>query len=138
MFLQRIKSTHLRQSTRLLSQISGLNQQTVKALQRDTELRENHLKPNESHDDHSYRKKLIYRSKQRGWLEVDLILGSWAELNIPKLSKSQLLEYEKVLNLETIEIFYAVSKPDKDLPESLKSEVLTDIREYAKSNPFQK
>lgn len=28
-----------------------------------------------------YRKKLLYRSKQRGWLEVDLILGSWANFH---------------------------------------------------------
>ena len=24
------------------------------------------------------RKRLVYRSKQRGWLEVDLLLGTWA------------------------------------------------------------
>jgi succinate dehydrogenase assembly factor 2 len=28
--------------------------------------------------DEAHRKKLIYRSKQRGWLEVDLLMGSFA------------------------------------------------------------
>ncbi|KAI2495744.1 Flavinator of succinate dehydrogenase [Fragilaria crotonensis] len=27
------------------------------------------------------KKRLVYRSKQRGWLEVDLLLGTWANEN---------------------------------------------------------
>lgn len=137
MFLRR--NRRLLHSRRFFSQISGLNpDQKVKAMERDIELRKNHLKSNENNDEEAYRKKLIYRSKQRGWLEVDLILGTWAEQNIPNLEKTELEEYEKILNLETIEIFYAVSKPDKDVPDSLKSATLTKIREFAKTNPFQK
>ena len=45
-----------------------------------------------------YKKQLIYRSKQRGWLEVDLILGSWATDNVMSLSESQLKQYESILN----------------------------------------
>jgi succinate dehydrogenase assembly factor 2 len=33
------------------------------------------------------RKRLIYRSKQRGWLEVDLLMGTWAVEHVPKLSE---------------------------------------------------
>ena len=40
----------------------------------------------------SYRKRLLYRSKQRGWLEVDIILGSWASHHLPKLDKNTLLK----------------------------------------------
>ena len=28
------------------------------------------------------KKRLVYRSKQRGWLEVDLLLGTWASENV--------------------------------------------------------
>ena len=40
-------------------------------------------------------KKLLYRSKQRGWLEVDLILGSWASKNLKNLSNNDLLKFCK-------------------------------------------
>ena len=38
----------------------------------------------ESHifDEHdAFRRRLLYRSKQRGWLEMDLMLGSWVRAN---------------------------------------------------------
>ena len=57
-----------------------------------------------------YRKKLLYRSKQRGWLEVDLILGSWATDNISKLSYLELKNYEKFLNKDTTEIYDLIIK----------------------------
>ncbi len=52
-----------------------------------------------------YRKQLLYRSRQRGWLEVDLILGSWAADNIMKLSLPDLNKYEKILEKETTEVY---------------------------------
>ena len=38
------------------------------------------------------RRRLIYRSRQRGWLEVDLLLGKWATENVPKLNAEQLIQ----------------------------------------------
>lgn len=38
-------------------------------------------------------------------LEVDLLLGSWAEENVPKLSKEQLNHYETIMNQQTIDIY---------------------------------
>lgn len=49
------------------------------------------------------RKRLIYRSKQRGWLEVDLLLGTWAHENVHLLTEAELDEYEAFVNFETIE-----------------------------------
>ena len=49
------------------------------------------------------RKRLIYRSKQRGWLEVDLLLGTWAHENVHLLTEDELDEYEAFVNFETIE-----------------------------------
>ena len=36
--------------------------------------------------DSTNRKRLIYRSKQRGWLEVDLLLGSFATKYVPEFT----------------------------------------------------
>ena len=46
------------------------------------------------------RKQLLYRSKQRGWLELDLILGTWAEQHLSTLSDSELVQYEAVVRRE--------------------------------------
>ncbi|KAJ1390563.1 Flavinator of succinate dehydrogenase-domain-containing protein [Ochromonadaceae sp. CCMP2298] len=51
------------------------------------------------------RKRMIYRSKQRGWLEADIILGAWAAKYVPGLTEPQLDEYEVILNEETIDVF---------------------------------
>jgi succinate dehydrogenase flavin-adding protein (antitoxin of CptAB toxin-antitoxin module) len=70
-----------------------------------------------------YRKKLLYRSKQRGLLEVDLILGSWATNNINKLSSLELKNYEKILNKDTTEIYDLLinRKNDKDVDDTIKN-----------------
>ena len=34
------------------------------------------------------RRKLLYRSKQRGWLEMDIMLGNWAAANLPRLQEA--------------------------------------------------
>ena len=49
------------------------------------------------------RKRMIYRSKQRGWLEADLLMGSWAVENVPNLTEAELDEYELLLKEETID-----------------------------------
>ncbi|GMH62579.1 hypothetical protein TL16_g03504, partial [Triparma laevis f. inornata] len=51
------------------------------------------------------RKRLIYRSKQRGWLEVDVLLGTWAHQNVASLDATQLDEFETLVNEETIDIY---------------------------------
>ena len=48
---------------------------------------------------------MIYRSKQRGWLEVDILLGSWAAENIPLLTKAELDDFEEVLKEETVDMY---------------------------------
>src|SRR3546814_3921500 len=61
--------------------------------ERDAALRtEHHALKVSTHDENDAdsldvrRKRLVYRSKQRGWLEVDLLLGSWAADNAHRLS----------------------------------------------------
>ena len=44
----------------------------------------NQQAPAESHifDEHdAHRRRLLYRSKQRGWLEMDIMLGNWVRAN---------------------------------------------------------
>ena len=74
---------------------------------------------------------MIYRSKQRGWLEVDLLLGSWATENVPHLTEEEMDQYEEILKVETIDIYNYISRKDpapahlKDLP------ILARIQSFA-------
>ena len=46
----------------------------------------------------NYRRRLLYRSQQRGWLELDLVMGEWASKNLEALSDDMLLEYSELLD----------------------------------------
>jgi succinate dehydrogenase flavin-adding protein (antitoxin of CptAB toxin-antitoxin module) len=86
------------------------------------------------------RKRLVYRSKQRGWLEVDLLLGTWASENVPHLSSDELDQFEAFVNMETIDIYNVITLR-LDVPEELKQNgrsVAERIQEWARSSPLGK
>jgi succinate dehydrogenase flavin-adding protein (antitoxin of CptAB toxin-antitoxin module) len=51
------------------------------------------------------RRRMLYHSKQRGWLELDLILGTFADQHLAKLSEKDVLDYENVLEEENPDLF---------------------------------
>lgn len=123
-------------------------EQTQRALQRGAEIRARHVAAAESFPassqgereigaDEANRKRVIYRSKQRGWLEVDLLLGSWAAQHVMALSAAELAQYEDILNEETIDIFNYVSGKSP-LPERLDTPVMKRLQEYCFSSPLGK
>ena len=90
------------------------------------------------------KKRLVYRSKQRGWLEVDLLLGTWASENVPFLTLDELDEFESFVNLETIDI-YNILTLRSVVPENMRGEssngrksVVERIQEWAKESPLGK
>lgn len=81
--------------------------------------------------DKNRRKRMIYRSKQRGWLEADLLMGSWAAQNVPNLSPQELDEYEILLQEETIDIYNYISKKDPLPPHLEHLTVMKKLQQYA-------
>jgi len=84
--------------------------------------------------DLAYRKRLIYRAKQRGWLEVDLLLGSWAVDNIMHLSVEECKEFEAILNCETLDIYNMITQ-QMDIPKVLQTPMMGRLQEYATTSP---
>ena len=82
------------------------------------------------------RKRLLYRSKQRGWLEVDLLLGSWAAENVFSLTEEEMNQYEDLLNQETIDIFNLINKKIDPLPPHLDTKIMKRLQDYAYGKPF--
>lgn len=125
--------------TNSLIRDQGLSPQQIdKILSSDLRYRNQHIAVEQALDeterDEVRRKRMIYRSKQRGWLEVDILLGSWATKFVPGLSPRQLDEYELVLKEETIDIYNFVSGKD-ELPDRIKDlSVIKMLQEYAKSS----
>eukprot|EP00607_Mallomonas_marina_P001143 CAMPEP_0182430790 /NCGR_PEP_ID=MMETSP1167-20130531/43374_1 /TAXON_ID=2988 /ORGANISM="Mallomonas Sp, Strain CCMP3275" /LENGTH=166 /DNA_ID=CAMNT_0024616271 /DNA_START=81 /DNA_END=581 /DNA_ORIENTATION=- len=77
------------------------------------------------------RRRMIYRSKQRGWLEVDLLMGSWAAENVPLLTEEELDQYDAILEEETIDIFNYMSG-QQPLPSHLAELPLMEkLRKYS-------
>ena len=103
--------------------------------------------PREVHHDDGLttrQKRLIYRSKQRGWLEVDLLLGTWASENVTSLNEDELDQFEHFVNQETIDIYNIITLR-VDVPPELKNNnsqqgpsVVERIQEWARSHPLGK
>lgn len=83
------------------------------------------------------KKRLLYRSRQRGWLEVDLLLGSWTQKNIDGLQEGELNDFEAILNQETIDIYNYITK-QRPIPSELDTNVLHRLQEYCANSPLGK
>ncbi|KAL0034859.1 hypothetical protein WJX77_010541 [Trebouxia sp. C0004] len=82
----------------------------MKAIQHDPELRRKVLV-----------NRLLYRSRQRGFLEMDLLVGIWAEKQIPQLSENMLQQFEVVLNQENPDLYKWLTgqeQPPQDVAEN--------------------
>ena len=91
------------------------------------------------------KKRLIYRCLQRGWLEVDLLLGTWASQNVMSLNIDELNEFENFVNSETIDIYNILTLRLDALPEKWTKTagtspmgVVERIQTWVKSNPLGK
>lgn len=75
-------------------------------------------------------RRIIYRCKQRGWLELDILLGSWAVKHVPEMKDGDsLTQIESLLNAETPHVFKWVLKHE-DVPSQFDTPVLKNVQAY--------
>ncbi|KAI4343538.1 hypothetical protein L6164_010875 [Bauhinia variegata] len=78
--------------------------------------------------------KLLYRSKQRGFLEWDLVLGKWVEENIHSMNENGVKALIDVLDLENPDLWKWVSGQEQP-PESVSiNPVFAAVREKVIKN----
>jgi len=63
----------------------------------------------------SRRKQLLYRCRQRGLLELDLVLGEWAFQNVFGMNASELDLFEEIVDVENPDLLKFLV--DKTIPE---------------------
>jgi len=51
------------------------------------------------------KRQMLYRSQQRGWLELDLVMGQWAEKHLKDMDDDMMREYWKLLGVENPDLF---------------------------------
>ncbi|MBA8757323.1 MULTISPECIES: FAD assembly factor SdhE [Wolbachia] len=81
------------------------------------------------------RRKLIYRSWHRGCKETDILLGHFALKYLDKFSLSELIEYEKIVDLDDYELYCYITRKT-NLPPSLNSQIVNLIACFIEANPL--
>lgn len=74
-------------------------------------------------------KKLLYKSCYRGCKETDLIIGEFAKDHLEQMSKTELSEFENILELSDGDIYdwYTQKKP---IPAEVNSDMLQKLMQY--------
>merc|ERR1711941_146599 len=83
----------------------------------------------------SRRKRLLFRSKERGMLETDLILGSYAIQNLEAMNETQLAQFEQILDCIDPDLFLYLTKK-VETPAELDNEVMHAIQKHTFNNPL--
>ena len=74
----------------------------------------------------NFRKKLLFRSSHRGTQEMDIILGTYAEENLPNMNDIELRKFQEFLNLSDPDLYKWIMSGDKSYSEEYK-EIIEDI-----------
>ncbi len=76
------------------------------------------------------RKILLYRSRQRGLLELDVIMGSFADKNLNGFTTEQLDDYEAIVSLENPDLLLWLNGQKLPEPELLHNPVFRRMLEH--------
>ncbi|KAF2070828.1 hypothetical protein CYY_007852 [Polysphondylium violaceum] len=81
------------------------------------------------------RKKLLYQSKERGMLENDLLLGTFATMNIQSLTEQQLKDYDLLIQQPDPDILNWILEKSPAPPE-FETDVLKLIQKHVRNDPL--
>ena len=74
-------------------------------------------------DNDAVRRRLLYRSKMRGWLEMDIMLGKWAAANLQGMDDPGLDQFAEVLDMENPDLYKWLTG-QAPVPDEIKNDVL--------------
>lgn len=78
-------------------------------------------------------RRILFRSRQRGWLELDVLLGSWAAKHVPAMTaEGQLADMENLLTVETPHLYQWIVGQSEVPPQFASSESLRSMQKFAR------
>ncbi|XP_070027535.1 succinate dehydrogenase assembly factor 2, mitochondrial-like [Nicotiana tabacum] len=78
--------------------------------------------------------RLIYRSKQRGYLELDLVLGKWVEEHIQSMDENGISSLVHVLDLENPDLWKWLTGQEQPPDAISTNPVFSAVREKVMNN----
>ncbi len=76
-----------------------------------------------------FRKRLLYKSSNRGWKETDILLGEFTKRNIALMNDVQLSMLDILLDEPDVEIFNWITKKT-EVPQKHNNEVMQMLQEF--------
>ncbi|GAB4833819.1 Succinate dehydrogenase assembly factor 2, mitochondrial [Ancistrocladus abbreviatus] len=80
--------------------------------------------------------RLLYRSKQRGFLELDLVLGKWAEEHINSMDENGIKSLIQVLDLENPDLWKWLTAQEMPPEAVSKNPVFSAVQEKVLNNLY--
>jgi len=81
------------------------------------------------------KRRLLFRSKERGMLETDLILGTFALKHLDSMNEKQLGQFEAILDCIDPDLLLWITKKAQP-PTEIDNEMLRSIQEHTFNNPL--
>lgn len=78
-------------------------------------------------------KRIAYRAKMRGWLELDVMLGKFAQKYSPTMTADQCGQFEEVLALENPDLFKWLAGLQEVPSELMENEMMAKLMHYVKN-----
>lgn len=75
-------------------------------------------------------RRIVYRSRNRGWLELDILMGGWAAKHVKTLDEEKVCQMEQLLDADTPDVLKWVLGQEEP-PVRFDNDVMTSLRAYA-------
>ena len=75
------------------------------------------------------RKRLAWRASRRGIKEMDILVGGYADENLPKMSAQELITFEALLEIPDQQLLSWVTRQE-DVPTEMRNPMLMQILNF--------